>query len=327
MAPKQKQIAEALGVSVITVSRALRDHPDMADATRQRVLKKAAELGYKPPGPRNGRSTATERIGLLCFEELSQNSFARTPFDSGIRHQIFLGLQRECRQRQVETVIELASETEIPLAIRNRTVRSVCVFGRYSPEAAGWLRKLPALAVSSYAEDVGLSRVVADNFGGMRQVTEHLIAQGHHNILFLGRADQQTSLHQERSEGYLCAMHRAGLRPEIEFTGIEPRKHLRGILQKLKSFTAAVCSNDTMANVLADTNGGRFPRGCAIAGFDNSQAAQERGLTSYAPDWELMGEMTANLLISSAEKLVAREIVVTVPGRLMIRDSTRQRQP
>jgi LacI family transcriptional regulator len=48
MTVNMKGIARELGVSVVTVSKALRDHPDISKATRERVLLKAKELGYRP---------------------------------------------------------------------------------------------------------------------------------------------------------------------------------------------------------------------------------------------------------------------------------------
>ena len=65
----QQQIADALGLSIITVSRALRDHPDLAGATKVRVLQKARELGYAKTKTRPAATTgAPRRAGILLYE-------------------------------------------------------------------------------------------------------------------------------------------------------------------------------------------------------------------------------------------------------------------
>jgi len=67
MATRLKDIAQDLGLSVVTVSKVLRNHPDIADNTRQRVLKRMQELNYQPNMA--ARSLVTGRtmtLGWLC---------------------------------------------------------------------------------------------------------------------------------------------------------------------------------------------------------------------------------------------------------------------
>jgi LacI family transcriptional regulator len=313
MAISQKMIADALDISIITVSRALRNHPDLAVATRARVWEKARELGYRKLEVT--QRVATKRVGILIYEP---GSAADSPLESGVGRSIFLALQRECQRNQVETVIETPEIDSMPLVVRNGTVHAAFIFGRYTSESVSYLRNIPVLAVSSFIKCEGVPRIVADNFRGMHEATEHLIGLGHRRILFVGLHDPHSQLFTERSEGYLVAMHRHGLTAESIFCELQNPP-----IERIKGYGAVVCSNDALAFAIQErlkAEGVRVPEDCSIVAFDD--LAQERKLTTYAPDWLLMGRLAANLLISEPEVIRGRNVVVTVPGRLMLRNST-----
>ncbi|MDR1280130.1 MAG: LacI family transcriptional regulator [Opitutaceae bacterium] len=330
----QKQIAEALNLSIITVSRALRDHPDLATGTKARILQKARELGYTKFQARtqmmgtagglggmsggNGNGHPT-RVGILLYEseDMHQGDLLR----SDVPRSIFLALQKECQRREIETLIETPSLDSPPLLVKNRTVSGVFLFGRYTEAATRLLGDTPALAVSSFISCGGLPRIVADNAGGMRGATEYLIGLGHKKILLVGSADSRTQIFRERADGYVVAMHRAGLRSEVYFTPVA-REVPDDLLRR---FTAVVCTNDSMAYTLQNqmfARGWKLPEECSMVAFDNL-LAQDRSLkvTSYGPDWDLMGRLAAGLLLAQPLDLQGNNVVVTVPGKLHVRGS------
>lgn len=315
MSVSQKNIAEALDLSIITVSRALRNHPDMAETTRQRVWQKARELGYRKL--EESPETVTKRVGVLLYE--GEGPRKEVPLDSGIKRHIFLELQRECQRNQVETMIETPTLDRMPLVVRNGTVQAAFLFGRYTEESISFLQDIPILAVSSFIACEGVPRIVADNLQGMREATEHLITLGHRRILFLEQIDPHTCLNTERSHGYMIAMLTHGLSPKIVTCmggSITPAL--------IDDYQAVVCSNDSIGLELMEkleAAGRHVPEDCSIVAFDN--LAPDRKLTTYAPDWALMGRLAANLLISQPEAIRGRNIITTVPGKLILRNSTR----
>lgn len=321
MAVNQQQIADALNISVITVSRALRNHPDMADATKARVLQKARELGYaKLKKQESHIAPAPRRAGILLYE--SPHGDRQDPLASGVKRAIFLALQRECQRLQVETLIETPSADEIPLLVKNNTVNAVFIFGRYTPETISHLQQLPAIAISSFIDHPALPRIVADNFNGMRLATEHLIRLGHRDILFVGQADPYTRMFEERADGYVSAMHRHGLAPLVHMR--ESADALPGT-ETVRRHTAVVCASDGVAYALhakLAAAGMKLPEECSLVGFDNLPTDNPYPLTTYAPDWELMGRMAADLLLSRPLDIRGQSIVVTVGGKLLAREST-----
>ena len=98
----QAKIARDLGLSVITVSRALRNHPDLAEATKKRILDKARELGYTRLRAAKGPDVS-RRVGVLFYGDKEQSD----PMASGVTRQILLGLHQEFKKLNVETIVEM----------------------------------------------------------------------------------------------------------------------------------------------------------------------------------------------------------------------------
>jgi len=327
MRVNQQDIAEALGVSVITVSRAIRDHPDLAMATKRRILDKADELGYakrryvrrdtQPKEP----VKATRSIGIILFEDDLVQEIS--PFESGVRQLILLQLQKECQACQATTILDISSHTEIPLPVKKGAIDSAFIFGRYTPGSLGWAKGMPVLAVSSYVKCPGLPRIVADNVGGMSTLTEHVISLGHQRILFLSWEDPLTMLHADRGGGYTLAMVNAGLEPRREVCPRRGEWSREQLLCALGGFTAVVCSSDSVATWLVETLGDRRDPDLSIASFDGVAGAARYDITTYEPDYRLMGRLAAQLLLNPAVSLGGTATVVTVPGQLMVRRSTR----
>jgi len=321
MSVSQQKIADALNLSIITVSRALRDHPDLAEATKTRVLQKARELGYTKFKKRLAANQPTpRRAGILLYE--NPHGERQDPLASGVKRAIFLALQKECQRLQVETMIETPSANEIPLLVKNGTVDAAFIFGRYTTETVAHLRNIPSIAVSSFIDYPGLPRIVADNFNGMRLATEHLIQLGHRDILFVGLVDTYTRVFEERADGYVTAMHRHGLSPSVRFC--ESLDTLPSALE-VPAYTAVVCASDGLAYTLhtkLTAAGMKLPGDCSLVGFDNLPTDNPYPLTTYAPNWELMGRMAADLLLSEPLDIRNQDLVITVAGKLIVREST-----
>lgn len=304
----------------MTVSRALRDHPDLAADTKQRIIIAAKKLGYtrQPletpvPNPQSAR-----RMGLVAYG-------SDTTFQSETPRRIYLAIQQECQRNGAETLVEFPSSEDMPMLIKKHAVDGVFLFGRYTPAAAKCFKDIPTLAVSSYIRHNQLPRIVADNMGGMREITEHLISLGHKRILFLGLDEGElTELYRERGDGYSLAMNAHGLKPTLRFhAGYDFTPCIGDIHQ----FTAVACATDGVAVALRTTllaRGLSLPGQCSLAGFDGTSEGEQLGLTSYSPDWAMLGKVAADLLLFRPQDIHDRAIKVTVPGKLIVRKSTRK---
>lgn len=316
----QKQIAQELGLSIITVSRALRSHPDLAEDTREKVLNKAIELGYPKIAPRTAQGVQAKRIGVVPYQSAGTGFF-----ESEFHHRIFTSLETECQKQGVEIVLQFHRSGEIPLCVKNRTVDAVCLLGRYTPDSIRFADEIPTLAVSSFIRGLSIPRVVADNVGGSAEVTEHLISLGHRKILFLGaEGDSGPSIYGDRADGYRMAMARHGLTALVRLpeNGTIPTE---GDLKGLEGFTAVQCCSDgsalTLLNLL-ETHSIAVPQKLSLAGFDDITDSSRRGLTTYGPDWAAMGRLAAFLLVARPQELLHTQFQMVVPGKLLPRRTT-----
>ncbi|MFA6959860.1 MAG: LacI family DNA-binding transcriptional regulator [Opitutaceae bacterium] len=321
MPVSQQQIAQALNLSIITVSRALRNHPNLSDETRDRVLQKAQELGYaKTPGRARKSSGAPKRVGVIFYDSATS---AEPNFASRVRNSIVYMLQKECQRLNAETLIENSFDNEIPMIVKNRAIDAAFIFGRYTEKTVAELRGIPTLAVSSFIKCPGLSRIVADNVGGAQEITEHLIALGHRRIAFLGMKNARTRIFRDRANGYLIAMNEHGLQPAIHEDYDEwGTTHFQPPLAQLAGYTAIVCASDSLAyymQTLMERSGRRLPEDCSIVAFDHlpeDHPTAPNKITSYAPDWGLMGHIAADVMINRPYDLQNKGVTITIPGKL-----------
>jgi LacI family transcriptional regulator len=327
MAVSQQQIAQALDLSIITVSRALRNHPNLSDGTRTRILQKARELGYtKTQGQQRKSTHSTKRVGVIFYDSADS---ATPSFGSRVRSSILYMLQKECQRLNAETLIENSFDNEIPMLVKNRAIDVAFIFGRYSAETVAQLDGIPTLAVSSFIECPGLSRIMADNIGGSQEATRHLINLGHRKIAFLGMNNSRTRIFNERANGYLIAMNEHGLLPAImnDFANWQS-PDFQPDLDRLAGYTAIVCASDALAYFIQsrlERAGVRLPEDCSIAAFDHlpeDHPMASSKITSYAPDWAKMGRIAADIMINRPYDLHNQGITITIPGELHIHEST-----
>jgi len=274
-------------------------------------------MGYLKATRPTAKEVETRRIGVVPYQGSGVNLF-----ESEFHQRIFRALEKECQKRQIEIVLEFHRNGEIPLCVKNRTVDAVCLLGRYSQESIQFAQHIPTLAVSSFASGAKVPRVVADNLAGMAEMTDHLVGLGHRRILFISpKGEPLTGMYRDRLDGYSLAMARHGLRSEVCYVGEQVRP-LPVDLAALEGFTAVLCADDADALGLLDLLEGKgieVPGGLSLAGFDDISDAAQRGLTTYAPDWEAMGRHAAHLLSFRPQEQLCSEFKLVVPGRLISR--------
>jgi LacI family transcriptional regulator len=79
MAVRLKDIAQDLGVSLMTVSKALRNHPDISEGTRNRVLRRIEELNYQPNLAARALVTGKTHLMGLVVPDLAHSFFPKSP--------------------------------------------------------------------------------------------------------------------------------------------------------------------------------------------------------------------------------------------------------
>jgi len=316
----QKDIAEQLGVSIMTVSRALRNHPDLSEATRDRIISKAVELGYTKIPVRAQRS-AIKRVGLYFCQEPHYFLF----LGNGVMKRMFMAIEAECQKRELELVVQFLKPGDSPVAVKNGTIDAALILGRYTAETAAYFKDIPAIAVSNFIPDLKLPSIATDNMGGARLATRHLLDLGHKKIVFVGVEENiPTEIYRVRSEGYALEMLREGLKPNI--VGFGNEKSSEEVMAEVLKSTGAVCCCDSSVEGIRNfvlKRGGRIPQDLSIVGYDNVTSGSEfEELTSYAPDWDQLGQMAVGALVGLSGDLLKSAFKLIVPGNLVVRNST-----
>lgn len=327
-----KEVAAEASVSASTVSRAIRNHPDVSEETREKVLRVAAELGYHPSALARGLvSGKSMEIGLMVADIANPfySKLARTVYDKANEsdYSVMLCETRDdlSRSRRYtdrllsrridgiihaslgpdESVLQSLADANVPVVLANRRPRA---------------RR-------------NLDFVAPDYVGAAKQATEYLISKGRKRILHLA-GPEYASNSWEIVEGYKQALIDAGI-------AVSEGLILHGTYQRDSGYeiTNAFLSNghpldaifavgDPTAlgamDAIADW-GLRVPEDVAVMGCDNLALASLRAiqLSTVNLNIDKMGQTAWDLLldaIQEPENHVPREVVIKT--ELIIRGTT-----
>ncbi|KAF1048210.1 substrate-binding domain-containing protein [Xylophilus sp.] len=209
-----KRIAEELGLSLTTVSRALNGYPEVAAATREAVREAAARLDYQPNATARGLALGrANAVGLV---------FPVTPGDLG--DSLFLEVAaamggRFARENIDLLIISAQPDAEMAAyerAIRARRVDAFVVARTRVEDARLALLQERGVPFVAYGRSDGLRTPYAwfdfDNERGARLAAERLLGLGHRRIGYLG-APQEYNFAAQRFAGFGAALSAAGLAP------------------------------------------------------------------------------------------------------------------
>lgn len=322
-------VARLAGVSRSAVSRAFTDGAYVASATRQKVLKAAATLGYRPNAIARSLITRRSRIVGVAVADLTN------PFYPKVLEAICQKLQQvglaplllSCRHaKDLDSLVPqlLAYQVDgviIAAATLSSTLAAECA-------RAG----KPVVLVNRYVNFDAVSAVYCDNAAGGMAVAKLLVAAGHKRIAFLAGLED-TSSSRDRERGFLNGLRRAKVLPYARDVGDYDYRSATAAVRRLLSLKprpdAIFCANDTMAIAAIDVARNDFdlevPRDVSIVGYDNIDAAAWQGyeLTTVDQNVDRMTSMAVDLLLKKHDKPDMPPERVLVPARLEIRGSAR----
>ncbi len=325
-------VAARAGVSVATVSRALRGLPGVSSATRETVRAVAAELGYvASPSAAALPTGRTRAVGVVspvargwyftAVAEGVQDVLAGAGYDV-----LRFGLS------DVETDRRRVFDTQL---LRKRVDALIVLSLPINPEELAALRAIGRPVVVVGPVRAGLTSVRIDDVEVGRIATSHLVGLGHRRIAFIG-GDPDDHLGfpvaPDRIQGYEEILHAAGVPPDpslvvpAKFTAEAGASAFGELVGRGPLPTAAVAASDEIAMGViygARAEGMRVPQDISVVGVDDHDMAWLFDLTTVAQPVREQGRIAARLVV---ERLVAQvEIepeVTTVPTHLRIRSST-----
>lgn len=310
-----KDIAVDLGLSVVTISKVLRNHPDIAADTRERVLKRVKELDYQPNI--TARSLVTGRsylIGLVVpsllhpfFAELARALSAAVGKHG---YSSIISSSEEDPELEAREIQQLTGRRLDALVIASAGT-DIQPFLRLERHGVPYVlidRELPGLA----ANFVGIN----DEAAG-RMATEHLIDQGCKTIAHIRGRDNSTGV--QRFEGYKHGLQLRGIpysdslvvaRSQVDVNSERMgAEAMRLLLKRIPALDGVFAYNDPLAiGAVAEIleAGYRIPEDIAVIGCGNLHydAALRIPLSSVDQKSETIGQRTAEILMGILESKI-----------------------
>ncbi|HEX3889491.1 MAG TPA: LacI family DNA-binding transcriptional regulator [Verrucomicrobiae bacterium] len=274
-----KDIAQRLGVSVMTVSKALRDAPDVSAATKAKIKSLAAQMGYVPDSSAQGLRTKTTKLFGVVIPSITNPIFARIIFAIEERahdlgYDVLLAHSLNKPEREEHCIRHFLS----------RRVDGIFISPVYRFEAEARIyqeilaRKTPTVLLGSPAPFCkNFPCVEIDELIASYNVTQHLLKLGHKRIAYF-TGPQTAPWAHERFNGYRRALREAGLDVDDRLvfqSGSTIEDGTNAALQMLNEnchVTAVQAVNDLVAIGCADallSQGLKIPEDISIVGFGN----------------------------------------------------------
>ncbi len=306
-----KDIARQLGVSPSTVSRALKDHPDISVSTKKAINDLAEKLNYSPdPIALSLKSRKSNIIGVIVPEIV--HYFFSTVIH-GIEdianlsgYNVMICESAESFDREVKNIDALLSSRVDGILIS--LTKETRIFNHFlKVQNAG----IPLVFFDRVPNDIDTDKVIVDDESGSFQAVDHLIKIGCKRIVHLS-APEHLEISKNRKNGYLRALrtHNIHVDPNliIKCDAIdEAKKIVPELLSKSPRPDGFFAVNDlTAAETLKIVKkyGYRVPEDIAIIGFTNGQIAMltDPALSSVEQHGREIGENAARLLIDRLTK-------------------------
>jgi LacI family transcriptional regulator len=336
LAARMKDIAADLGVSLMTVSKALRSHSDISEETRNRVLRRARELNYQPNWV--ARSLVMRRTFLvgLVIPDLMHSFFAEVA--TGVARKLGpLGYQIVISNSDEDARVE-QRQLEL-LAARNvdgLILASASTNGRKSVIETLRMREVPFVLIDRMPPGISANYVGSRDEEIGQMATEHLIEQGCRHIAHI-RGPATPNSHG-RLRGYRKALRAHGMEASEAYVAGGVRDDAGGYaamrtLLALKPRPDGVFGyNDPVAAgaIKAVLEAGlRVPQDVAVIGAGNVHYSDllRVPLSTVDQSSAFIGEAAAGLLVECMEAKTPLEPKrILVPPRLVARESTRRKR-
>ena len=332
-----KDIAAHFGISVATVSRALKDSPRISAERRAAIQQYAREHNFTPnliaESLRHSRIQPMKVIGVIIPE------FAHYYFSS-----ILSGIEEEASAHGYRIMVAQSNEqyereVKICKSFYENKVCGIIVSQAKDTHRYDHFQQLidtgiPLVFYDRICTGVNASRVVVDDYMGAFNAVSHLIETGCNRIAYYGSA-MTLEISKNRFNGYKDALLKHGIQPDPELVRLcDNRTDAESITPEMLNSSAPpngffAVNDDTAIGILytAKRMGFRVPEDISICGFTNGQRAIacDPMLTTVEQRGTKVGEEAADILIGHVEGTIPpgkieRRIIRT---RLIIRGTTR----
>ena len=323
-----RDIGRMMGVSAVTVSKALAGKSGVSEDMRRKIVRLAAEMGYVNPNAGQVRPARSLDVGILIPDRFfSPDSFYAMFYKELVQALTDAGHFGILEMLTAQTVADLT----LPNMVRSRHVDALVMLGQPSEAYRQMIARqaTPMVFLDFYDTAVMADAVVGDSTYGAACLTEHLIARGHRDIGFVGDVRASSSI-MERYLGFVSAMMRSGLsvRPECIVKDRDEQGNLMPLDLPEQLPTAFVCNCDTVAAWVIEqlqSRGVRVPEDVSVTGYDDFLPGSPAipALTTFRVDRRAMVQTTVRLVMEHCSGIRRPVGRVVVGGQPIYRDSVK----
>jgi len=330
-----RDLALKLNISISTVSRALRNAPDVNPETKKAVLELAKSLNYEPNRVAQSlRIKKTNTLGVVV-PEINLHFFSSTI--SGIQEYAAKHGYSIMICQSMESV--KTEKSNIQMLVSNR-VDGLLISLSSQTKTYDHLqnliqKKIPIILFDRISDELDVSKVIVNDRDGAFKGVEYLLKTGCRRIAYIG-GPENLYVSNQRMKGYLDALSSYNIQPDPELISHchelhdEPVAVTQRLLDLPDRPDAIFCMNDPVAIItmqVLKSRGIRIPEEISLVGFTNEPVSQyiEPSLTTIAQPAYDMGQATAKLLLQQLDhNEAAKPVTKVLPTELVIRNSTRK---
>jgi LacI family transcriptional regulator len=294
-----EDIAKALDVSVMTVSKAFQNSADISETMRQKVFDKAKAIGYVYPKKKK------TNLLVLCREIFLSKG-------DSFYNELFFKLSKQANLMQTQLSLTVVKEDQMTAFLRHYDFSAydgIALMGQFPREALSFieLSQIPLVCIDFYDHKMAADMIVSNNFIASYEATSYLINLNHEKIHFIGTLNATSSIN-DRYFGYHKAMLEYNKHEHIlainDRNGIGLKETFE-LKQPLP--TAYVCNNDHTASLLIkqlQKEGLRVPEDISVMGFDDVAYSRESQppITTMRVSRSYMAEQALTLLVDRIQK-------------------------
>lgn len=328
---KMADIAEKLGISVVTVSKGLSGKYGVSDTLREDIIKTAREMGYSAKQNSENSNEVSYTIGIVTAERFLE-------FGSSFYWNLYKCLLTHLSAQGDFGLLEVISDFDehnnnIPRFIQENKVDGVIIMGSFEEKYLKTLldTNIPVSILDSYQAWFPCDTVISDGYYGMYSLTSYLIREGHRRMKYVGTLGGTSSI-TDRYFGFCRALHEAGISVS-EDDVIQDRDDegkINVILNKdiVSSADVLVCNCDNTAYDVCmklSSMGFNVPDDISVTGFDNYILSEMSGvkITTYEVNQDAMAMASAEQIRCRIQNSDAEQSIKIVSGRMIIRESVK----
>jgi len=326
-----RDIANKLGVSSVTVSKALNDKDGVSEELKEKIKILADEMGYRfNTHAKSIKDGLSYNLGIVIPERFTGKT-------QSFYLQFYQMLTRILDGYHYSGILYILGQEDedqlvLPRIYSEKKVDGFIILGQIGNEYVKEIQKIdsPVIFLDFYTDQNEIDSVLTDNFFGGFEITNYLIENGHEKVAYVGNIYATSSI-QDRFLGYYKSLleHRIELRQDYIINDRDERGRYIDISFPEDMPTAFVCNNDEIAYNLINNlqkNGYQVPGDCSVVGFDNSiyAALTEPLLTTVEVNIKEMSKTAVKIIMEKLHNPNEKYGRTLINGRIIHRNSVKR---